>query len=134
VTAGLLGAALSGIPSTVHALATGADPLDGARAAGAMLLPREERTAPLLVAATGVHLAISLGWAAVLARVLPPGRATRWSAPAALGIAALDLGLIGRRFPRIHALPALPQLADHLAYGLTVGAVLDLRAQRPRTC
>jgi hypothetical protein len=53
-----------------------------------------------------------------------------WGALAGLGIAALDLGLIGRRFPRVRALPQLPQVADHVAYGATVGAVLALRRAR----
>ena len=45
---------------------------------------------------------------------------------AALGIAALDLG-VGRRIPRVRALPLLPQIADHVAYGATVGYVLTRR-------
>jgi hypothetical protein len=48
-------------------------------------------------------------------------------AAAGVGIAALDLGVGGRLFPRIGALPVLPQLADHAAYGATVGYVLALR-------
>jgi hypothetical protein len=35
-------------------------------------------------------------------------------------------------FPRIRALPQAPQVADHLAYGATVGAVLSSR-RRGRT-
>jgi hypothetical protein len=46
---------------------------------------------------------------------------------AGLGIAALDLGLVGRRFPRVRALPLAPQVADHLVYGMTVGHVLARR-------
>ena len=46
---------------------------------------------------------------------------------AGLGIAALDLAVVGRRHPRIRALPVLPQVADHVAYGVTVGAVLRAR-------
>lgn len=126
----MIGALLSGVPSTVHAVLSGADPLEGARAAGTLVLRHEERTPVLLVAATGVHLGLSVGWALVLDRLLAPGRAGRWSAPAALGIAALDLGLVGRRFPRIRALPLLPQIADHLAYGWVVGVALDRRRGR----
>ncbi len=40
------------------------------------------------------------------------------------GIAALDLGLVGRRVARIHALPVLPQLADHAAFGALAGRLL----------
>ena len=73
LVAGLAGAALSAVPSTAYALATRGDLLEGARAAGAMLLPRERRTPVLLAAAVPVHLALSLGWAAVLAPLLPRG-------------------------------------------------------------
>jgi hypothetical protein len=49
---------------------------------------------------------------------------------AGLGIAALDLGIVGRRFPRIRALPLLPQVADHLAFALSAAAVLARRRQQ----
>jgi hypothetical protein len=127
--AGLAGAALSGLPSTVVTLLRGEDLLDGARAAGAIVLPGERRTAVLLAAATPVHLALSLGWAAALARVLPRGREPLWGAVAGLAIAALDLGVIGRRLPPIRALSQPPQVADHLAYGAAVGVVLTVRGR-----
>jgi hypothetical protein len=125
LAAGLAGAAVSGAPSTVVALATGRSPLEGARAAGSILLPAERRTAPLLAAATVAHLSLSLGWAAVLARALPAGRRLRWAPAAGVAIAALDLGVIGRRIPAIRALAPAPQVADHVAYALAVAAVLD---------
>jgi hypothetical protein len=49
---------------------------------------------------------------------------------AGLGIAALDLGIVGRRVPRIRALPLAPQVADHLAYTETVAVVLARRRAR----
>jgi hypothetical protein len=39
----------------------------------------------------------------------------------------LDLGAVGRRYPRIRNLPVAPQLADHVAFGLVVGSVLASR-------
>jgi len=69
-----------------------------------------------------VHLALSLGWALVLERA--GGRGIVRGAVAGLAIAALDLGLVGPHFPRVHALPLWPQIADHLAYGTIVGFVL----------
>lgn len=120
---------MSGGPSTAYALLTKRDPLEATFAAGSLVLPGEDRRLRLLLAAVPVHLAISLGWALVLARVLPRRRTVVAGAAAGLAIAALDLGLIGRRFPRIRALPLLPQLADHLAYGATVGAVLERRGR-----
>ena len=125
--AGLIAAVVSGAPSTAVALARGEDLLEGARAAGTLLLPRETRTPALLVAATPAHLALSLGWAFVLERALPPGRELVGGPLGGLAIAALDLGVIGRRLPRIRALPQPRQWADHVAYGLVVGLVLARR-------
>jgi hypothetical protein len=132
--AGLVAAAVSGLPSTAVALVRGDDVLDGARAAGAMLLPRETRTPPLLAAAVPVHLTLSLGWAVVLERGLPRGREPLGGLAGGLAIAALDLGVIGRRLPPIRALPQPRQWADHAAYGLAVGVVLARRRlhSRPR--
>jgi hypothetical protein len=125
--AGLIAAALSGAPSTAIALARGDDVLEGARAAGALLLPRETRALPLLVAAVPVHLALSLGWAVVLERLLPRGSEPLGGVLGGLAIAALDLGVIGRRLPRIRTLSQPRQWADHAAYGLAVGLVLAYR-------
>jgi hypothetical protein len=122
VRAGLVGAACSALPSTLYTLARGEDVLDGARAAGALLLPRERRTPVLLAAAVPVHLALSLGWARAMAAL--PRRGPGWGLLAGLAIAALDLRVIGRRIPSIRALPQGRQWADHAAYGLSVGWIL----------
>jgi hypothetical protein len=127
IRAGLIAAVLSGLPSTAVALARGEDVLEGARAAGTLLLPRETRALPLLAAAVPVHLALSLGWAVVLERALPRGRERLGGLAGGLAIAALDLGVIGRRLPAIRALPQPRQWADHAAYGLAVGTVLAAR-------
>jgi hypothetical protein len=124
VRAGVFAAVVSGAPSTLHALATGGDPLAATEAAGSLVLPSERRRARLLVAAVPVHLGISVGWAIVLAAVLPRRRTVLAGAAAGLAIAALDLGVIGRRFPRIRRLPLGPQLADHVAFGAAVGIAL----------
>jgi drug/metabolite transporter superfamily protein YnfA len=127
VVAGGVAAVVSGLPSTFCALAAGDDPLEATLAAGSILLPNERRRGRLLAAAVPVHLALSLGWAVVLERVLPPGREVAGGMLAGLGIAALDLGVVARRFPRIRDLPLAPQLADHALYGATVGWVLARR-------
>jgi len=127
LSAGVAGAACSAIPSTVWSLVRGDDVLDGARAAGAIVLPHERRTAVLLAAAAPVHLAISIGWAAVMARALPRGREPAWGVVGGMLIATLDLALIGRRIPSIRTLPQGRQWADHAAYGLAVGLVLRAR-------
>ena len=114
----MLAAALSGAPSTVHALVTGGDPLAAARAAGALLLPRERRTFPLLLAAFPVHVGVSLFWASVI----PRRAGVAGGAACGLGIAALDLRLLAPA--RVRALPTWPQVADHVAFGAVVGWAL----------
>jgi hypothetical protein len=131
VFAGLAAAAASGVPSTTWTLLRGGDVLEGGRAAGTLLAPRARSTPALLAAAVPVHLGLSLGWAAVLAALLPRGREPLYGPLAGLAIAALDLQVIGRRFPAIRALPQPPQWADHAAYGLAVG--IALRCHRSST-
>jgi hypothetical protein len=128
LAAGAIAALPSGLPSTLHALLTGRDPLEATKAAGSILLPRERRAPVLLAAAVPVHVALSLGWGVVLARTLGRPTVPRGLA-AGLAIAALDLGIAGRRIPPVRALPLLPQLADHAAYGAVAAAVL--RRRRP---
>jgi hypothetical protein len=130
--AGGVAAIVSGAPSTLYALATGGDPLEATLAAGTLLLPGETRPTRLLAAAIPVHIALSFGWALPLAAMLPRRRTALAGAAAGLVIAALDLGTVGRRNPRVRALPLLPQLADHVAYGATVGAVVARRRGRRR--
>jgi hypothetical protein len=127
LVAGAVAAVLSGAPSTLHAIVVRTSPLEATLAAGTLLLPRERRALPLALAAVPVHVALSLGWALALAALLPRRRTVAAGTLAGLAIAALDLGVVGRRNPRIRALPQLPQVLDHIAYGATVGAVLNLR-------
>jgi hypothetical protein len=130
VLAGLVASAASGAPSTVWTVARGGDVFEGARAAGALLLPGERDERRLLLAAVPVHLVLSVGWALVLQALLPRGREPLYGTLGGLAIAAVDLGVIGRRIPVIRALEQPPQWLDHAAYGLTVGIVL--RRQRRR--
>src|SRR3954471_20619711 len=132
LAAGTAGALLSGVPSTVVTLLRGESLLDGATAAGTILLPGERRTLPLVAAAVPVHLALSLGWAAVLSAVLPRRATVPAGVAGGLVIAALDLEAIGRAFPAIRALPQGRQWADHVAYGLVVGVVVRRRRLRRR--
>ncbi|MFD9739470.1 hypothetical protein [Umezawaea sp. NPDC059074] len=119
--AGVVAGVLSGAPSTVHALATGGDVLAATRAAGTLL---PGRRSPALRGALA-HVVITAGWTAVLAAVhrrRPFG--VVGGAVAGLGIAVLDLEVVGRRYPAIRALPRWPQYADHLAFGALVGGLL----------
>jgi hypothetical protein len=128
LVAGAAAAVLSGIPSTAHALVSARDPLEATLAAGSILFRRERRRGVLVRAALPVHLGISLGWGVVLAFALPRRPSVLAGAAAGLGIALFDLGVVGRRFPRISALPLGPQLVDHIAYGAVVAAVLRRRS------
>jgi hypothetical protein len=132
LAAGLIAAAASGAPSTAWTLARGESLLEGGRAAGSLLLRREGAgDLELLAAAVPAHLALSLGWAAVLERAVPRGRELPGSVLGGLAIAALDLGVIAPRWaPRVRALPQGRQWADHIAFGLAVGVVLRRRRAR----
>ena len=135
----MAGAVLSGVPSTTWTLFEGGDVLEGARALGNVLLPRSRNTPLLLVAGAPVHLALSLGWAGVLAAVLPDRAEPLLGLAGGLAIAGLDLAVLGRFFPPIAALPQGRQWADHAAFGLTVGVALratrraGLRRAAPHT-
>ena len=98
VRAAAWAALLSGAPSTLHALATGRDPLEATLAAGSILLPRETRRTRLLAAAVPVHLALSLGWAVALDRAGVRGAGR--GALAGLAIGAVDLSVAAHVFPR----------------------------------
>lgn len=116
--AALPAALLSGLPSSLHAVLTRRDPLAASVAAGSIALPNETRRARLLLAAVPVHVALSVGWAVVLAFALPRRNPIAEGTLAGLAIAAIDLGILGRCYPRIRALPVIPQIADHVAFGI----------------
>lgn len=127
VVAGTVAWALSGLPSTTTTLAHGASPLPAVRAAGTLLLRPDAAPGALFAAGVAAHTVISFGWALVFALALPARRTVPAAVMAGLAVAALDLGAIGRRYPRIRALPAPPQVADHLAYGALVGTIVARR-------
>lgn len=129
VVAGAVAWASSGLPSTLHALATGSGVLAAARAAGTLVAPAGSSSPVLLAGGAVVHTGVSLGWAAVLAFVLPDRHTVPAGAAAGLLIAGLDLGLVGRHHPAIAALPTTAQVADHLAFGTVVGVVVRRRRQ-----
>jgi hypothetical protein len=131
VPAWAVAAAGSGLPSTLHALATGGDLLRATHAAGTLVPGRRDR--PGLVAGVAVHLVVSAGWTAALAAVDRRHRLGPIGGGAAgLVIAAFDLEVAGRRYPAIRALPRLPQWLDHVAFGALVGALLSDPGVRPR--
>ena len=72
-----------------------------------------------------VHLGISVACGEVLARALPERNSVSWGAAAGLAIGVVNVGVIGRRFPAIRALPLVPQLADNLAFGVVFAFIVD---------
>ena len=122
--AALPAALLSGVPSTIHALIVRSDPFEATLAAGSLLLPREQRRGRLMAAAIPVHLGLSVAWTALMAALLPRRHPVIEGTLAGLAIASLDLGLIGRSFPRIRALQPLPQIGDHVAFGILAATLL----------
>lgn len=145
------GAVLSGAPSTLIALCSGADALGAARAAGALI------GRPTLTRGALVHAAVSAGWglsmAAVWSRRPRQGALGGAASGACAGVlmAALDLELVARLLPvllsrcgapgasrlggqlerRVGPVAALPQLGqwlDHVCFGAVTGAVLGARA------
>jgi hypothetical protein len=120
VRVALAAAAVSGIPSTVYAVATGRDPLEATKAAGAFVVGEDAPAGLRLAAAVPVHLAVSFFWSAVLARALPARNRVAWGAAAGVAIAALDFAVAGQRSPALRRLPLGAQLADHALFGAVV--------------
>jgi hypothetical protein len=118
--AGAVAWALSGAPSTLIAAIRRDDLLGPSIAAGTLLPGRRDR--PGFAAGIAAHTVVTAVWtplvAAATARSRHPALA---GALAGAAIAALDLGVIGRRYPAIAALSQPPQWADHVAFGAIVG-------------
>ncbi len=116
--AALLAGALSGLPSTVHALVTSRRVLTSVRAAGTLL------GRPTIVRGVVAHALITTLWTVVIAAVPPARHSAASGAAAGVVIGIVDLGVARRRFPMIAALPRGPQLLDHAAFGALVAAAL----------
>ena len=123
-------ATFSGLPSTLYALRTGGSCRSAVRyvydatcAVGTLVPPGR----PGFMRVAIVHLGISVAFGEALARTLPQHRSVVWGAAAGLAIGAINVGMIGRRFPAISALPLIPQLVDNVAFGVLFAAVADRR-------
>ena len=131
LSAAVLAGVLGGIPSTAWALVTRGDAWEATLAVGAIVLGSDAPFSKLIAAAIVFHGVMSFFWAAVLCAYLPAGRRVLWGLIAGALIAVLDILLIGQAIPAIRALAFVPQLADHLMFGVLVGAVIDHRRKRP---
>jgi hypothetical protein len=120
----LAAAVLSGIPSTAVARWRREPLLDSVRAAGTLL------GRPSVARGVVAHGLVSAWWAQVLWRV-PWARRPVGGAVGGAIIAGIDLGIVGRRFPAIRALPAWPQVADHVLFGAIVGLIARRSGSRP---
>lgn len=123
-------ATFSGLPSTLYALQTGGSfrsavryVYDATCAVGTLVPPGR----PSFVRGAVVHIGISVALGEALARTLPQRRSVVWGAAAGFVIGVINVGIIGRRFPAISALPLIPQLGDNVAFGLLFAAVADRR-------
>ena len=110
---------MSGVPSTACALVTGTSVL-AATCRGHAARPRER---DVWNSRRTSHCRSRGVWCSRACST----RGHRGVAGACSGrrIAALDLGVIGRRVPAIRALPQGPQWLDHVVFGAAFGAVLD---------
>ena len=80
---------------------------------------------PGLLRGALIHVGISALCGEGLARTLPRRHSVAWAAGAGLVLGVINVGVIGRRFPAIRALPLAPQLADHVAFGVVFAAIVD---------
>jgi hypothetical protein len=126
----VVAAVFSGLPSTLNALRTGGSfrsavryVYDATRAVGTLVPPGR----PGFGRGTIVHFGISLGAGEAFARTLPQRHSVLWGATAGLAMGVMNVGVIGRAFPAITALPIIPQLADNVAFGVVFAAVADRR-------
>lgn len=94
---------------------------DATCAAGTLLPPGR----PGFVRGALAHAGISVVCGELLARTLPEHRSACWGVGAGLLLGLVNVGLIGRRFPAVAALPLLPQLADNAAFGMIFALVVD---------
>jgi hypothetical protein len=124
-----LAATFSGAPSTlVYAAGSGWQlgptlryVAEATRAAGTLASPGR----PSLVRGLLVHTGVSLACGELLAWTLPERRTVLWGAGAGLALGVVNVGVIGRRYPAIATLPLAPQIADNVAFGAILGALLE---------
>jgi len=121
-------ATLSGAPSTLDAFRRQRDlrsivvyVRDATCAVGTLVPPGR----PGFARGAIVHFGISVLCGEALARTLPESNSLTWGAAAGLAIGVVGVGVIGRRFPAIRALPLIPQLADNHAFGAVFALVVD---------
>ena len=121
-------ALLSATPSTLvslhrhRALAPVIGDLLAATRAAGTLMPAGRSG---LLRGAVAHTILSFGCGELLARTLPRRMSVVWGASAGLAIGVVNVGVLGRCFPKIRALPLAPQVADNVAFGAVFALVAD---------
>jgi hypothetical protein len=128
IEATLVAATFSGLPSTLHAFVEQRSLRSAAgyvyqatRAVGTLVPPGRPGFGRGIV----IHLVISMLCGEALARTLPRGHPVEWGAAAGLVIGIINVGVIGRSFPAIRALPLAPQIADNVMFGTVFAVAFD---------
>lgn len=125
--AGAVAWPLSALPSALQEVASGRSWAGSHRAAGNLLLDAGAPPERLLAVGALTRAAVALNWGVVMSRWLDRRHPVAHGAGAGLALFAFQYVGVGRRRPLVRALPAGAQLADHLVYGVAVGAVLARR-------
>jgi hypothetical protein len=124
VGAALLAGLVGAVPSTLHAIASGGNWLESIDAIAAVANAENLSFGWRVSVATAIHFVISFVWAAVLIAILPRRQTLLWASAAGAAVAVVDLLLLAPiLFPEVAALSFWPQLADHIVWGVAVGAV-----------
>jgi hypothetical protein len=101
------------------------NPRQRRRIAEAVLVSATLSGLPSTLHALVARRSVRAAGAAGLARTLPRRHAVAWGAAGGLVIGIVNVGVIGRAFPAIRALPLAPALADNVAFGILFALAVD---------
>jgi hypothetical protein len=121
--AAILAGFAGGIPSTLYAIASGGDWLESMNAVAAIVNAENPSIVWRVSVAAAIHFTISFVFASTLLAILPHRRTLLWASACGAVIAVIDLLLLAPiLFHEIAAPSFWPQLADHVVWGVVVGA------------
>lgn len=118
--ASIIAAVASGIPSTTYFIISGQNILLSIRAIGLIFFANSYPDYLILFVSACIHLMVSLFWCILLKLLMPQTKPLFFGIMAGIVIAVVDILLIGSHIPAIEHLAFLPQLADHILWGLIV--------------
>jgi hypothetical protein len=109
----LIATVFSGVPSTVHELIAGTDPLEATRAAGAMLVATDSNAGPAHRRGSRRSSPCVVVLDPVFGATLPRSRVMWWAVAGSAAVALLDLRLVvPMLFPSVASLSFWPQFAS----------------------